>query len=169
MSRMSNHNLSMHLGVRFALVVMLLGVLMWSLWSKPAKLANFDLDEVLLSPESAPEKTNSQFTRQRIDATVFDVELWHVPQVVEPVAERVVQQPTQLNLQLMAITEESGMDQGAGRTAVIYDPDYDRIHRVRVGTQIGSYRVREITASSVEIGAGRRIAVLELELLEPNP
>ncbi len=159
----------LHVGVRVGLMVMVLIVLVWSSWSSPVEVASIDLDEVLRSPKSIADAANSRSTQRDIDASVFDVSLWHVPEVVETVAERSVPQPAQVNLQLMAITEEPGVEQGADRSAVIYDPDNDRIHRVKVGARIGSYSVREITGNSVEIGDGRSIAVLELELLEPNP
>ena len=169
MSRMGNHNLLSHVWARIGLLAMLLGVLVWSSWSRPAELEDFDLDEVLHSPQSIADAANAPFSQRYTDASVFDVELWHVPDVVETVAEQVIPQPAQLNLQLMAITEEPGVEQGAERSAVIYDPDNDRIHRVTVGTKIGAYSVREITGTTVEVGDGRRIATLELDLLEPSP
>ena len=166
---MGNHNLISHVWARMGLMAMLLGVLVWSFWSRPAELEDFDLDDVLQSPESITDTANSPIMQRDIDASVFDVELWHAPEVLETVAEQVIPQPAQLNLQLMAITEEPGVEQGAERSAVIYDPDNDRIHRVSVGTKIGSYSVREITGTTVEVGDGRRIATLELDLLEPSP
>lgn len=169
MNRMGNHNLILHVWSRIGLMALLLGVLVWSFWSSPAELEDFDLDQVLQSPESVADAANAPISQRDIDASIFDIELWHVPEVVEAVAEQVIPQPAQLNLQLMAITEEPGVEQGAERSAVIYDPDNDRIHRVRVGTKIGSYSVREITGTTVEVGDGRRIATLELDLLEPSP
>ncbi len=166
---MGNHNLILHVWTRIGLLVLLLGVLVWSLWSSPAELEGFDLDEVLNSPESIVDAANSPITQRDTDASEFKAELWHAPEVVETVAEQVIPQPAQLNLQLMAITEEPGVEQGAERSAVIYDPDNDRIHRVSVGTRIGAYSVREITGTTVEVGDGRRIATLELDLLEPSP
>lgn len=169
MSRMGNHNLILHVWARIGLLALLLGVLVWSLLSSPAELEGFDLDEVFHSPESIVDAANTPISQRDTDASVFDVKLWHVPDVVETVAEQVTPQPAQLNLQLMAITEEPGVVQGAERSAVIYDPDNDRIHRVSVGTKIGAYSVREITGTTVEVGDGRRIATLELDLSEPSP
>jgi len=168
-SRMSNQHLVLHTGIRIGLTILLVAVLFWSFMANPDELQEFELEAVLQPAISEPAAKMSEIDQRSISASMFDVELWHTPEVAEPVVEKPAPQPTRVSLQLMAITRASKDEQQQGRTAVIYDPDNDQIHSVRAGEKIGAYSVGQISDSSVELTDGRRVARLELELLEPWP
>lgn len=166
---MSNQHLVLHTGIRIVIAVLLVAVVFWSFTANPDELEEFNIDAVLQPADSEPAAKMSEIDQRSIGALMFDVELWHTPEVVEPVVEKPAPQPARVSLQLMAITKVSNIEQQQGRTAVIYDPDNDQVHSVRVGEKIGSYSVEQISDSTVELTDGRRIARLELELLEPRP
>jgi hypothetical protein len=150
-------------------VLLLIAVVVWSIGSKPIELENFDLDTVTKAAPSDEGEQTSENDHQPLNASDFDVSLWHTPEAESPVAEKQAPQPARINLQLMAISQAAENQQYVSRTAVVYDPVIDQIHSVQEGAMIGSFRVQSISETSVELTDGRRVALLKLEMLEPQP
>ena len=169
MSRVSNQHVNTHFAVRSVLVVSLLATLLWAISAKPKEPAFFDLEGVFQAEAPDPSFVTQQGDPHSISMAVFDVELWHMPEVIQPEVQRPVVQIARPNLQLMAILMSASNEQQPDRYAVIYDQDNDQVHDVRIGAQIGPYSVRRISESEVELQDGSRVAVLELDLLEPRP
>lgn len=169
MSRVSNQHLSTHFAVRSVLVVSLLATMLWAISAKPKELERFDIDAVFQAGTPDLSSSTPQGDRQSINGEVFDLELWHMPEIIQPEVQRPVVQIARPNLQLMAILMSASNEQQPDRYAVIYDQDNDQVHDVRIGAQIGPYSVRQISERTVELQDGQRVAVLELDLLEPRP
>ncbi len=168
MSQVSNQHLNTHFAVRSVLVVSLLATLLWAISAKPKELEGFDIDAVFQTGTPALSSSTPQGRRQSISREVFDLELWHMPEIPQPEVQHPVVQVARSNLQLMAISMGAGDEQQPDRYAVIYDQDNDQVHDVRIGAQIGPYRVRQISERAVELQDGPRVAVLKLDLLEPR-
>lgn len=169
MSRLTNSNKTFHAIVRLGLVALFFIAVIWSINARPGELEVFDIGSVIEATQPDGAEQISRIDVRPISASEFHVNLWYTPEVKAQVDEQPAVQPTRLNLQLMAISSRASNQQEQDRTAVIYDPDTDQVHNVSVGTQIGSFNVQRITSSSVELSDGKRVALLELDLLEPLP
>lgn len=169
MSRVSNQHLTTHIAMRSLLLVVFLAAILWAIMVKPKELATFDIDPVFQTETPDPPSVTPQTDQQSISMEVFNVELWHMPEIIQPEVQQPVVQIARPNLQLMAILMGASNEQHPDRYAVIYDQSNDQVHDVRVGAQIGPYSVRQISDSTVELQDGPRVAVLELDLLEPRP
>lgn len=163
---MNNHAL-LHWCVRVALLTLLVSAIAWTLWPERVQASPFDLESLLRVDDSGEEQSASDGSA--LDASMFDAQLWYIPAVaaVEPILTE--PQPTKVNLQLLAITSDSGASGASTQSAVIYEPDADLVHQVEVGGSISGFVVQRISDTSVELQQGQRIARLELELMEDGP
>ena len=166
MNPLNNRHLVLHVFLRGLLVVALLLISTWLIWPKNATQDSFELDDVLIADVAEDSTDSTPLENRTISTADFDIDLWYVPPVKQPIIEQPPPTPTKLSLQLMAIS--SGSNQSV-RSAVIYDPEQDTIHRVGIGSVIARFRVERITDKEVELHQGQRVAILKLELMEPIP
>lgn len=145
----------MHLLIRGVLASCMLFVLVWAVWpqSLPSESALLP-DDGLASQENhsgsqAPEQTS---------ITEFNATLWYAP---KPVAQpETVQAPrTQPRLELLAISSTAGGTSGEMISCLVYDPEGDEVHTLRVGDEVHGYRVEKIDHAGVTMLGARNAAV----------
>jgi len=144
-----------HQALRIAVMVAMLGVLAWGLMPIRDDVAGIThlLERQPQNPiaESDPESVI-------VTADAFDLILWHTPPIVEKPKSRLPKQ-TRVSFELLAI---SGMN-GDSPHSVIYDPQDDSIHTLKLGDSIRGFIISEIRNDSISLTLGSKTLQLALD------
>lgn len=155
-----NTQLRVHWLIRSAAVALMLSAIVWSMLPLGQEPFNFEQRDYSETPESEHEPHR---TKTMVAASNFDRVLWHVPPTPAKPEPAKAQQPTRVNLELLAITSKTGDHGEAVPCVVLYDTQGDTIHSVTMGQTISGYRVTQIEQNSVSLVSGNTTTQLVLD------
>lgn len=136
-----------HQAIRLTVVVTMLGVLVWGLM--PIRDDAAGITDLLERPPQKPI-AESDPKPVVLTADAFDVTLWYTPPIANKPESKSPKQ-TRVAFELLAI---SGTNDDSGdnlQSSVIYDPQDDSVHTLKLGESIRGYTVSEIRNDSISL------------------